>query len=110
MALGPSAAATVTSRRCYTVAVRVTRQYAVTGRVQGVGFRMFAADCARREGLAGHVRNLPDGTVEAVAEGDLESVTRFEAALRRGPSRARVEHIRAAEIEPLGLTGAFTIR
>jgi len=88
----------------------VTRRYAVSGRVQGVGFRMFAADCARREGLAGHVRNLPDGTVEAVAEGDLESVTRFEAALWRGPSRARVEGVAVADCEPLGLTDRFAIR
>jgi len=78
--------------------------------VQGVGYRMFAADCARREGLAGHVCNLPDGTVEAVAEGDLESLTRFEARLWRGPSRARVDAIDSAEIEPLGFTGVFTIR
>lgn len=78
--------------------------------MHGVGFRMFAADCARREGLTGHICNRPDGTVEAVAEGDLESVTRFEAALWRGPSRARVEAVSVADIEPLGLTGAFTIR
>ena len=78
--------------------------------MHGVGFRMFAADCARREGLAGHICNQSDGTVEAVAEGDLESVTRFEAALWRGPSRARVEAVAVADIEPLGLTGAFTIR
>lgn len=88
----------------------MTRRYAVSGHVQGVGFRMFAADCARREGLAGHVRNLPDGTVEAVAEGDLESVTRFEAALWRGPSRARVAAVAVADSEPLGLTDRFTIR
>lgn len=88
----------------------MTRRYAVCGQVQGVGYRLFAADCARREGLAGHVCNLPDGTVEAVAEGDLESVTRFEAALWRGPSRARVEAIDSTDLEPLGLVGAFTIR
>jgi acylphosphatase len=90
--------------------VRVTRRYLVSGRVQGVGFRMFAADCARREGLAGHVRNRPDGAVEAVAEGDVESVTRFEAALRRGPSHARVAAVDVSDIEPLGLTGVFAIR
>lgn len=78
--------------------------------MQGVGYRMFAADCARREGLAGHVRNLPDGTVEAVAEGELDSVTRFEAALWRGPSRARVEAVAVTEVEPLGLSDTFAIR
>ena len=88
----------------------VTRRYLVAGRVQGVGFRMFAADCAAREGLAGHVRNLPEGHVEAVVEGDADSVTRFEAALWRGPSGARVTSVDTTDAEPLGLTGAFTIR
>jgi acylphosphatase len=90
--------------------VQVTRRYLVSGRVQGVGYRMFVADSARREGLAGHVRNLPDGTVEAVAAGELESVTRFEAALWRGPSRARIEAVDVTDTAPLGLTGVFAIR
>lgn len=90
--------------------MQVTRRYLVSGRVQGVGYRMFAADCARREGLSGQVRNLPDGTVEAVAAGDLESVTRFEAALWRGPSRVRVEAVDVTDTSPLGLTGVFAIR
>ena len=90
--------------------MQVTRRYLVSGRVQGVGYRMFAADCARREGLAGHVRNLPDGSVEAVAAGDLDSVTRFEAALWRGPSHARVEAVDVTDTAPLGLTGIFSIR
>ena len=90
--------------------MQVTRRYLVSGRVQGVGFRIYAADCARREGLAGHVRNLPDDSVEAVVAGDLESVTRFEAALWRGPSRARVEAVDVTDTSPLGLTGVFSIR
>ncbi len=90
--------------------MHVTRRYLVSGRVQGVGYRMFAADCARREGLAGHVRNLPDGSVEAVAAGDLDSVTRFEVALWRGPSHARVEAVDVTDTAPLGLTGIFSIR
>ena len=90
--------------------MQITRRYLVSGRVQGVGFRMFVADCARREGLAGHVRNLTDGSVEAVAAGDLEGVTRFEAALWRGPSRARVEAVDVTDTAPLGLTGVFSIR
>ena len=90
--------------------MRHTRRYTVTGRVQGVGFRMFVADCARREGLTGHVRNLPDGRVEAVADGDLESLTRFEAALWRGPARASVEDVVIDELEPLALTDGFAIR
>jgi acylphosphatase len=46
------------------------------------------------------VRNLDDGRVEAVAEGEAESVTRFERAIRQGPSRARVEHVQVEDIEP----------
>ena len=81
--------------------MRVARRYVVSGRVQGVGFRFFTADAARREGLAGTVRNLDDGTVEVVAGGEAESMQRFERSLRQGPSRARVEHVRVEEIDPV---------
>lgn len=88
----------------------ITREYRVTGRVQGVGFRWFVSDSAAREGLSGHVRNLPDGSVEAVAEGEAEALSRFEAALWRGPSRARVDDVRISEIEPLTRGDGFSIR
>jgi acylphosphatase len=88
--------------------MRVARRFVVSGRVQGVGFRYFAADAARREGLTGSVRNLEDGRVEAIAEGESDSVVRFERALRQGPSRARVEHVRVEDVEPL-TTHGFTI-
>ncbi len=84
----------------YNDAMRRARRYLVSGRVQGVGYRYFAADAARREGLSGSVRNLADGRVEAVADGDAESLERFERALRRGPSRARVEHVIVEDTEP----------
>ena len=78
--------------------------------MQGVGFRYFALDAARRDGLNGYVTNHDDGTVEAVAEGEAEAVERFERALRRGPSRSRVEQMMVDEIEPaLGESG-FNIR
>jgi acylphosphatase len=89
--------------------MRVARRYLVSGRVQGVGFRYFTQDRARREGLSGIVRNLPDGRVEAVAEGDLESLERFEAALRRGPSHARVEAVEIDAVSPLGSDGVFRV-
>lgn len=81
--------------------MRVARRFVVSGRVQGVGFRYFTADAARREGLGGSVRNLEDGSVEVIADGEAESMLRFERALRQGPSRARVEHVRVEETEPL---------
>ena len=63
--------------------MRVARRYVITGRVQGVGFRYFTQDAALREGVTGWVRNLPDGRVEALVEGDAEAVTRVERAVRR---------------------------
>jgi len=73
--------------------VRVARKYLVSGRVQGVGFRFFVQAAASRDGLHGWVRNLPDGRVEAIAEGDADAVDRFERALRHGPPGARVEQL-----------------
>ena len=81
----------------------------MSGRVQGVGFRYFALDAARREGLGGYVRNLDDGRVEAVAEGEADSMVRFERALRQGPSRSRVEHVMIEDTPPM-MTTEFVIR
>jgi acylphosphatase len=89
--------------------MRVARRFLVSGHVQGVGFRFFAADAARREGVSGSVRNLDDGRVEATAEGDEESVERFERALRRGPSRSRVEQVIVESIGPTGRSTEFMI-
>ena len=89
--------------------MRVARRYLVTGRVQGVGFRYFALDAARREGLHGSVRNLDDGSVEAIAEGDAESLERFERKLRQGPSRSRVEHVMVDDVAPTGRDTGFAI-
>jgi acylphosphatase len=90
--------------------MRTARRFLVSGRVQGVGFRYFTLEAARREGLAGYVRNLDDGRVEAVAEGESESVVRFERALRQGPSRSRVEHVLIDDVEPAMTTTEFVIR
>src|SRR5215208_1406683 len=54
----------------------VARRFLISGRVQGVGFRMFAAARAAAEGVHGYIKNLPDGRVEALVEGDEESVDR----------------------------------
>lgn len=90
--------------------MRVARRYVVAGRVQGVGFRYFTDAAARREGVDGWVRNMADGSVEVVIEGDLESVDRVEAAVRRGPSSARVERFDVEEQAPSGRTTGFSIR
>ena len=77
----------------------VARRIIVSGRVQGVGFRYFALEVARREGVTGTVQNLDDGRVEAVVEGDRDAVDRFERAIRRGPAGAHVDDV-IVEMEP----------
>ncbi len=66
----------------------------VSGRVQGVGFRYFTARWARRLGLAGFVRNLPDGRVEVVAHGERGALEQLVGALRSGPPGASVRGVR----------------
>jgi acylphosphatase len=87
----------------------IARHYRIVGRVQGVGFRFFAGDAARREGLAGWVRNCRDGSVEAVAEGDRDAVLRFERAIRQGPVGARVDDVETTERAPEGRPPRFTV-
>jgi acylphosphatase len=89
--------------------VIVARRFVISGRVQGVGFRFFAEDRARVEQLAGYVRNLSDGRVEAVAEGEEENVLRFERALHRGPRGAIVERV-VSEPVPAENRYGFSIR
>ena len=81
------------------------RHFLISGRVQGVGFRYFVQACAEREGLGGWVRNLADGRVEVVAEGDRESVDRLERQIRRGPAGARVEHVEVTDDRASGAGG-----
>ena len=90
--------------------MRLARRYVLSGRVQGVRFRYFTLDAARREGLHGYVSNRDDGSVEAVAEGEAEALERFERALRRGPSRSRVEHVMVDDVEPAMAGTGFEIR
>jgi acylphosphatase len=89
--------------------VRAARRYVVSGRVQGVGFRYFAQATASRDGLHGWVRNLPDGGVEAVAEGEADALDRFEQALRHGPPGARVERLEIEHTVPGGRDTGFTV-
>jgi acylphosphatase len=73
-------------------------RWLIRGRVQGVGFRYFVLRRALALDLAGWARNLPDGAVEVVAQGDPESLATLEVALRSGPSHARVEQVDREEM------------
>ena len=90
--------------------MQVARRYLISGRVQGVGFRAFTYDAAAREGLHGWVRNLGDGRVEVLFEGDMEAVERAEAKLRRGPAGARIQDLIAEDVAPSGRATGFNIR
>jgi acylphosphatase len=72
----------------------------VTGIVQGVGFRWFVRERARRLGLAGWVRNLADGSVEVVASGDAHQLDLLRGELRRGPNGARVDGLHELADQP----------
>jgi acylphosphatase len=88
----------------------VARRFLISGRVQGVGFRVFAEARAAVEGVHGFVRNRPDGKVEVQVEGDQESVDRFELTLRRGPAGARVENVEVESLAPAHRATGFHIR
>lgn len=88
---------------------RRTRQIVAlaSGRVQGVGYRAFCADEAMRLEVTGYARNLPDGRVEVVAEGDEATLRQFVARLREGPAFARVSEVTFRWEEPTGTYAGF---
>lgn len=77
-------------------------QARVSGRVQGVGYRYYAAHVARDLGVVGTVRNLADGGVEAVAEAEEVTLHEFLKSLRHGPHAAEVTEVATAWAEPTG--------
>jgi acylphosphatase len=88
---------------------RVRRRVIVRGLVQGVFFRHYARERARARGVAGWVCNRPDGSLEAVVEGEPDAVERVVGFLRSGPPHARVEDVEVHEEQPEGLAG-FVVR
>ena len=81
----------------------------VSGRVQGVFFRDTCRRLAREHGVAGWVRNLPDGRVEAVFEGPAQDVDQMVEWSRHGPRYAAVDHVEVQAEPPEGLQ-EFRIR
>lgn len=82
----------------------------VSGLVQGVGFRYFAVQSARRLGVTGWVRNRLDGDVEAEAQGPRAQVDAFVAALHEGPRWSHVDAVDVTEIPPRSDGLMFAVR
>ncbi len=88
---------------------KVARKFLIKGDVQGVGYRFFAQRAAARHQILGYVRNCPDGTVEALAEGSPNDVEEFKKDLVTGPQWSRVEQVEEIGLEPTGLYSSFRI-
>lgn len=88
---------------------RVARRFLIRGEVQGVGYRFFAQRAAARHQVVGYVRNCPDGTVEALAEGAPNSVEEFKHDLATGPQWAVVRQVEEISLDPTGKYSAFRI-
>ena len=82
----------------------------VSGRVQGVGFRYFTQHQAQALGLAGFVRNRPDGDVEMEAEGLSNRVSELVDAVRRGPPGSHVREVHTGDRPAEGIDSEFDIR
>jgi acylphosphatase len=81
----------------------------IVGRVQGVLYRASARAKARELGLAGYARNLDDGSVEIVAEGEVASLERLVAWCRVGPPAARVTRVDVTRAPATGEFAGFTV-
>ena len=81
----------------------------VTGRVQGVFYRQSTVEMAQGLGLRGWVRNLPDGSVEALFEGERQLVEQAAAWCRQGPPRAAVDNVAVEWLDGPAETGNFVI-
>ena len=84
-------------------------RFLVRGRVQGVGYRYFVLREAEGLGISGFTRNLPDGTVEVIAEAEDPVLQQLEERLRKGPSFAKVAAVERVDTAPRGGQG-FHIR
>ncbi len=81
----------------------------IEGIVQGVGFRYYTYRVAKRYGIKGYVKNMPDGSVKVMAEGEESAMEKFLQEVARGPSSAVVTNVIVEDIDPQGF-GSFEIR
>ena len=82
----------------------------IKGRVQGVGYRFYAQQYALKLGLTGWVRNLPDGCVEIIAEGDTSLLEQLYAWVKQGPRYAEVSSVDVNQLNTTDRFSNFTIR
>lgn len=87
----------------------IARRFLIRGIVQGVGYRYFAQRAAARHQVRGYVRNLDDGSVEAVAQGSEKNVIEFRDDLAAGPRYSKVEDVEELVIEPDAAFSTFRI-
>jgi acylphosphatase len=90
--------------------MKTARRVRVEGRVQGIGFRAFVRATGSDLGLAGWVRNLPDGAVDAFVEGEESAVRAFLDRCREGPPFGRVDRVEATPAPPEGRTRFEVLR
>ena len=81
----------------------------ISGIVQGVGFRFFVMRAAARHHMVGTVRNMPDGSVEVIAEGGRDAMDEFKKDLGTGPSMAEVSDIEETDLTVTGLYRDFRV-
>lgn len=86
-----------------------TIRFLVKGKVQGVFYRQSALEQAVALGLTGYVRNLPDGSVEALAQGSSGQVDQFREWLHKGPPMARVDEVIGKPVADAGSYRDFQI-
>jgi len=81
----------------------------VSGRVQGVYFRLFTQNKAKHFAIKGSVKNLPDGRVEIIAEAGSMAIEKFIKWCHKGPITARVDRVEITELQPGELLTSFEI-
>ena len=87
----------------------IARKFFISGEVQGVGYRYFAQRSSARHQVRGYAKNLEDGRVEVLAEGNDKAVDAFRLDLAAGPTYSRVGLIEELVVEPSGAYSAFRI-
>jgi acylphosphatase len=87
----------------------VARRFIISGMVQGVGYRFFAMRAAARHQVLGMVRNLRDGQVEVIAEGDRDAMDEFKKDLATGPMMAEVTGLEETDLPVTGRYRDFRI-